>query len=77
MQTIPQTQVVRHLVAQGLPDSAAADLMFLEGWERDPAPDLAAVRRAGQIRRAQPGVAAAIRLELDGTRRAAASARVR
>ena len=66
MQTPPQTQVVQRLLAQGLTDAAAADLMFLEHWEREPAPDLAAVRRVGQIRRAQPGVAAAIRSEVAG-----------
>ncbi len=69
MQTVPQTQTVRRLLAQGLPDSAVADLLFLEDWERDPVPALAAVRRVGQIRRAQPGLAAAIRSELDDRHR--------
>ncbi|MCQ8242119.1 hypothetical protein [Rhizosaccharibacter radicis] len=41
-----------------------ADLMFLENWERDPAPDIAASLRASQIRRANPDLAAAIRSEL-------------
>ena len=70
MRTIPQTQTVRRLLAAGLPDSAAADLIFLECWECDPVPGLAAVRRVGQIRRAQPDVAAAIRTELDDRQRA-------
>jgi hypothetical protein len=60
------TQVVRRLLAAGMPASAAADLIFLEAWERDPAPGIAAVRRVGQIRRAQPLIAGAIRDEIAG-----------
>jgi hypothetical protein len=47
---------------------AAADLMFLEDWERNRAPGIAAALRASQIRRADPALAAAIRLELSGRR---------
>lgn len=49
-----------------LPDSALADLVFLESWERDPAPGPAALRRVMQIRRANPELAAAIRQRCTG-----------
>ena len=58
------TQTVRSMLAGPLSPSAIDDLLFLEAWERDPAPGLGAVRRAGQIRRANPAVAAAIRSEI-------------
>ncbi len=61
---LAQTQALRELLSQGLPDAAIADLIYLEAWERDPAPGVAAARRIGQIRRAQPALAAAIRREL-------------
>lgn len=41
-----------------------ADLLFLERWERQPLPGTAAALRVGQIRRANPALAAEIRLEL-------------
>ena len=59
-----QTQALRQLLSQGLTDAAVADLIYLESWERDPAPGVAAARRIGQIRRAYPALAAAIRSEL-------------
>src|SRR5689334_20666388 len=37
------------------------DLLYLEAWERDPAPSLASTLRIGQIRRANPELAAEIR----------------
>ena len=61
---IALTHVVRAMLAHPLSPSAVEDLLFLEAWERDPAPGLGAVRRAGQIRRANPDVAAAIRSEI-------------
>jgi hypothetical protein len=61
---IARTQALRQLLSKGLPDSAVADLIYLEAWEREPAPGVAAARRVGQIRRAQPTLAAAIRREL-------------
>ena len=41
-----------------------SDLLFLEAWEMRRSPDLAATLRASQIRRANPGLAAAIEQEL-------------
>lgn len=61
---IAETDVVRSMLASPLSRSAIEDLLFLEAWERNPLPGLGAVRRAGQIRRANPEVAAAIRLEI-------------
>ncbi len=63
-----QTQVLRRLLSQGVPEAAVVDLIYLESWERDPAPGVAAARRIGQIRRAHPALAAAIRSELSGKR---------
>ena len=60
----PVTDILRAILAQPISRSAAEDLLFLEAWERNPAPSLGAVRRAGQIRRANPEVAAAIRSEI-------------
>ena len=40
------------------------DLLYLEAWERDPAPSLASTLRISQIRRANPQLAAEIRAEL-------------
>jgi hypothetical protein len=45
-------------------EPTVADLLFLEAWESDPAADVAATLRAGQIRRANPKLAAEIRAEL-------------
>ena len=58
------TEIVRAKLATPLSASEIEDLLFLEAWERNPAPGLGAVRRASQIRRANPEVAAAIRSEL-------------
>jgi hypothetical protein len=41
-----------------------SDLLFLEAWEIDRPTDLGATLRAGQIRRANPGLVAAIEREL-------------
>jgi hypothetical protein len=41
-----------------------SDLLFLEAWEIDPPANLGATLRAGQIRRANPGLVAAIEQEL-------------
>ena len=60
----PRTEAVRRAL-QGVRDKAeAADLLFLEYWEMQRAPDLAAMLRASQIRRANPLLAAAIHAEL-------------
>ena len=42
----------------------AAELLFLEAWEAAPTPGLGTALRVGQIRRANPALAAAIRAEL-------------
>jgi hypothetical protein len=45
--------------------SSADDLLFLEAWEIEPAPGVAAALRVTQIRRANPQLAAEIRAELE------------
>lgn len=60
----PFTQAVRNAL-QGVNNSIVeADLLFLEAWEMHPSPQLGATLRAGQIRRANPGLVAAIDAEL-------------
>ncbi len=66
----PRTEAVRRALQGARDQAAAADLLFLEYWEMQRTPDLAAMLRASQIRRANPVLAAAIHAEL-----AAASAR--
>ena len=60
----PVTQVVQRAL-RAMPDAiSAADLLFLEAWEMQRPRDLSATLRAGQIRRANPALAAAIVDEL-------------
>jgi hypothetical protein len=60
----PFTLAVRRAL-QGVNDSVTeADLLFLEAWEIHPSSHLGATLRASQIRRANPGLAAAIEGEL-------------
>jgi hypothetical protein len=60
----PFTLAVREAL-QGVNNSAAeADLLFLEAWEMHPSSHLGVTLRASQIRRANPGLAAAIGAEL-------------
>jgi hypothetical protein len=66
-----QTEALRRVLAQPLPSSAVADYLFLEAWERDPSDKPGVALRVGQIRRANPSLAAAIRAELSGGRNAA------
>ena len=49
--------------------SSTSDLLFLERWELTPLPGAAAARRVGQLRRANPQLAAEIRAELAAARR--------
>jgi hypothetical protein len=50
---------------QGVHDSrSVSDLLFLEAWEIDRPRDLSTTLRAGQIRRANPRLAAEITAEL-------------
>ena len=59
----PKTDALRRALAASS-DSVAADLHFLEAWEADPRPGAGVALRVGQIRRANPDLAAAIRAEL-------------
>jgi hypothetical protein len=64
MQKPPFTLAVRQAL-QGINDSVIeADLLFLEAWEIHPSSHLGVTLRASQIRRANPGLAAAIDAEL-------------
>lgn len=73
---MPLTDVVRRALLDCAP-SEARDLRFLERWEADPEQGLAATLRAGQIRRANPVLAAAIRAELAARARSGALRRGR
>jgi hypothetical protein len=60
----PVTAAVRQAL-QGVNNTLVeADLLFLEAWEMHPSSHLSATLRASQIRRANPGLAAAIDAEL-------------
>lgn len=60
----PFTLAVREAL-QGVNNwTIEADLLFLEAWEMHPSSHLGATLRASQIRRANPGLAAAIDAEL-------------
>jgi hypothetical protein len=61
----PRTDAVRRALQQVDSEAAAADLLFLEHWQAQRRPDIAASLRAGQIRRANPALAAAIHAELN------------
>jgi hypothetical protein len=60
----PRTAAVRHALERVSCDSAIADLLFLEAWEASPTPEVGAVLRIAQIRRANPALADAVRGEL-------------
>ena len=60
----PRTQVARQALLAPHASRVEADLLFMEAWEIDPPRDLATILRAGQIRRANPGLVAAIQAEL-------------
>ncbi len=67
--TEPRTAALRRALATCRADMAA-ELHFLEQWEIDPQPGLGTALRVGQIRRANPALAAEIRAELaDAARR--------
>jgi len=61
---LAQTAVLRRALSDMNDPSAAADLLFLEAWERSSVFCVATVMRASQIRRANPGLAAEIRADL-------------
>lgn len=58
----PLTRVVRRAIADD--SRSAADLLFLESWERAPQAEVGTVLRVAQIRRANPELAAELRAEL-------------
>lgn len=60
----PQTEAVRRVLRRLRDHASQADLLFLERWELRPLPGSAAALRVGQIRRANPALAAEIRAEL-------------
>ncbi len=60
----PQTEAVRRVLQRLRDHTSQADLLFLERWELRPLPGSAAALRVGQIRRANPTLAAEIRAEL-------------
>ena len=67
---IAQRQPVTRAVEAALRDrhdpATRADLLFLENWRTHGPSGIAAVLRAGQLRRANPVLAAAIDRELAG-----------
>jgi hypothetical protein len=64
MQKQPFTHAVRQAL-QGINNSKIEDdLLFLEAWEMHPSSHLGVTLKAGQIRQANPGLAAAIDAEL-------------
>ena len=62
---LPRTAALRRALRDVRDDAFATDLLFLESWELDPAPGAGSALRVGQIRRANPALAAEIRTELD------------
>ena len=60
----PMTEALQTALAAVRDERSFADLIFLEQWERSPLAGAAAARRIGQIRRANPSLAAAIRAEV-------------
>ncbi len=61
---LPRTEALRRALSGLRNDQAVDDLLFLEAWEADPLPGAGAALRVGQLRRANPGLAAEIRAEL-------------
>jgi hypothetical protein len=62
--TGPRTEALRRALRTIRDEAAAADLLFLEFWQMQRHPGIAASLRASQIRRANPGLAAEIHAEL-------------
>jgi hypothetical protein len=74
MPALPRTTAVRLALTDCRDPGSAADLLYLEAWEYDPAPGTAAALRIAQIRRANPELAAAVREEVAQERRPGAAA---
>ncbi len=64
-QSGPRTEALRRALQQVRDEAVAADLLFLEDWQTQRHPGLAACLRASQIRRANPALAAEIYAELN------------
>jgi hypothetical protein len=62
---VPRTEALRRALRSVRDDLCASDLLFLESWEMNPAPGAGPALRVGQIRRANPTLAAEIRAEVD------------
>ncbi len=60
----PYTHAVKQALRGVNNSQIEADLLFFEAWEIHPSALLGAALRASQIRRANPGLAAAIEAEL-------------
>ena len=60
----PFTLAVRQALRGVNNSTMEADLLFLEAWEMQPSANLGLALRANQIRRANPGLTAAIDAEL-------------
>ncbi len=60
----PPSAAITRALANTRSHTASDDLLFLEAWERQASPDLSALLRAAQIRRANPALAAELRAEL-------------
>jgi hypothetical protein len=60
----PRTEALRRVLQHVSDAAAAADLLFLEAWQTQRRPGIAASLRASQIRRANPGLAQEIHAEL-------------
>ena len=58
-----RTEAVRRILRDNRDENEARDLLFLESWACHPATDIAAMLRARQIRRANPGLVTEIREE--------------
>lgn len=61
---LPLTRAARRALRGMNSAQAADDLRFLENWDTAESQSLGAILRAGQIRRANPGLAAEIAAEL-------------
>ena len=64
----PLTRAVSLALRDERDPGARSDLLFLEAWQMHRPANLAATLRASQIRRANPGLVAAIDRELKATR---------
>jgi hypothetical protein len=65
----PFTRAVRQALEGTNNSKIEDDLLFLEAWEMHPSSHLGVTLKAGQIRRANPGLAAAIDAELKASSR--------